>query len=72
MPQHVKNLFMLGSGANTQYTPQEIKQLWQKHGRQFLKHLDGLDRETSPFRMFPMIFSLLNSDETRERARFGL
>jgi hypothetical protein len=72
LPPHVRSLFMLGSGANTGYSHAEIRDLWEKHGRQFLQHLDTLDRTGSQFRKKPMIFSILNLDESAERKRFGI
>jgi len=69
LPDHVRALFMIGAGCNTQYSQAEIRQLWETYGKQFLRHLDGIDRTSSQFRQQPMIFSILNLDEAKERER---
>ncbi|MBA2883067.1 hypothetical protein HNR65_003424 [Desulfosalsimonas propionicica] len=66
MPDHVRRLFLIGSGCNTQYTPQEIRELWQKYGRQFLQSLPPYDERQSEFQRKPMIFNLLGTTEERE------
>jgi hypothetical protein len=72
LPRDIRALFMLGAGANTSYTQQEIRELWKEHGAQFLRHMDSLDRSCSQFRQYPMIFDILGLDEATERAKFGL